>query len=103
MKALAFVLALTGVLCGPAFGETITIHISNFTFDHHDITIKSGTTVTWQNDDDIPHSIIQNDHTFHSPPLDTGDTFSMTFTTAGEIDYFCGFHAKMQGKIIVTQ
>ena len=37
-----------------------------------------------------------------SPPLDTGEKFSMVFTTPGEIGYFCGFHAHMQGKIIVT-
>lgn len=103
MRALAVALALTGSLCGPALAETVTIHISNFTFTPAQITVKVGTTVTWTNDDDIPHSVIENAHKFHSTPLDTGNTFSMTFTDPGEVDYFCGFHAMMQGKIIVTQ
>lgn len=103
MKALVLALALAGWLGGPVFSATVTVHISNFTFNPAKVTIKPGDSVLWQNDDDIPHSIIENARKFHSTPLDTGDTFSRTFSGPGEIDYFCGFHAMMQGKIIVAQ
>lgn len=103
MKAFVLSLALTGALCGPVRADTVTVHIANFTFNPSVLTVKMGTTVSWVNDDDIPHSIIENAHKFHSAPLDTGDSFSMTFKDPGEVDYFCGFHAMMQGKIIVTQ
>ena len=103
MRGLAFALVMTGAFYAPAVADTVAVHITNFTFNPGQITIKAGTTVTWTNDDDIPHSIIEKVHRFHSPPLDTGDTYSMTFKDPGEVDYFCGFHAMMQGKIIVTQ
>jgi len=65
------------------------------------VTIKPGTTVTWKNADDIPHSVVEDGTKFRSKPLDTGETFSMKFTDAGEIGYFCGLHPHMKGKIIV--
>jgi plastocyanin len=42
------------------------------------------------------------DNRFHSGALDTGDTFSQNFTTAGTIEYFCAIHPRMMGKIVVT-
>ena len=65
------------------------------------ITIKPGTTVTWQNGDDIPHSVVEDKAKFRSKALDTGETFSMAFANAAEIGYFCGLHPHMKGKIIV--
>jgi plastocyanin len=99
LRAAASAFAL---LTSPALADTVTIHISNFTFAPAAISIKPGTTVTWLNDDDTPHSVIEATRRFHSAALDTGDSFTMTFTTPGEVDYFCGFHAMMQGKIIVA-
>ncbi len=78
------------------------IKIDNFTFNPPEISVKLGTTVTWENADDIPHSVVENSTKFRSKALDTGDTFSMTFADAGVIDYFCGLHPHMKGKIVVT-
>ena len=77
------------------------VKIENFTFNPPVLTVKPGTTVTFENADDIPHSIVEKDAKFRSKPLDTGDKFTMTFKDAGEVTYFCGFHPHMQGKIIV--
>jgi plastocyanin len=79
----------------------MVIQIENFTFNPAELTIKPGTTVTWKNADDIPHSVVEDGTKFRSKPLDTGETFSMKFTDAGEIGYFCGLHPHMKGKIIV--
>jgi plastocyanin len=89
------------LLAGSARAEEMTIEIENFTFTPAELTIKPGTKVTWKNADDIPHSVVEDATKFRSKALDTGETFSMVFTEAGEIGYFCGLHPHMKGKIIV--
>lgn len=79
------------------------IAIDNFTFGPNVLTVKAGTTVTWVNRDDIPHTIIdKNRKVFRSKVLDTEDTFSFTFAQPGTYDYFCGLHPHMTGHVVVT-
>ncbi|HEX7789161.1 MAG TPA: cupredoxin family copper-binding protein [Afipia sp.] len=78
-----------------------TITIDNFTFTPAELTVATGTTVTWVNHDDIPHSVVEKDKKFRSKALDTDDSYSFTFTAAGTFDYFCGLHPHMVGKVIV--
>jgi plastocyanin len=110
----AMVLAL---LIGPLVGMTLalgslaaeeakgdiktTITIDNFTFGPPELTVATGTKVTWVNHDDIPHSVVENDKKFRSQALDTDESYSFTFTTAGTFQYFCGLHPHMTGKVIV--
>ena len=61
----------------------------------------TGTTVTWVNHDDVPHTVTANDKTFASKALDTDDRFSHVFTTPGTYSYFCMVHPHMTGQIIV--
>jgi plastocyanin len=70
-----------------AFAADAEVKIANFTFDPPTLTVPVGTTVTWTNGDDIAHVIKETDNRFHFGALDTGDTFSQTFTTAGTIEY----------------
>jgi plastocyanin len=100
LPALAVVLALF-LLTRQASAEAQIVKIDNFTFNPPELTIKLGTTVTWENGDDIPHSIVEAGGKFHSKALDTSEKFSMAFTNAGEITYFCGLHPHMTGKIVV--
>lgn len=102
MIALRLPLGLAFALfAASARAEEAVVHIDNFTFNPVEITIKPGTTVTWENGDDIPHSVVEDNAKFRSKALDSGDKFSMTFKDAGEISYFCGLHPHMKGKIIV--
>ena len=101
MSRLFLSLALACLLGATARAEEVMVKIENFTFNPPSLTIKPGTTVTWTNGDDIPHSVVETGKQFHSPPLDSGEKFSMVFNNAGEVIYFCGFHPHMQGKIIV--
>ncbi|MDB5680101.1 cupredoxin family copper-binding protein [Sphingomonas bacterium] len=78
------------------------VHISNFTFGPKALTVKVGQTVTWTNDDDIPHTVVATDKSFRSKVLDTGQSFSFTFTKAGAFAYFCSLHPMMTGKIVVA-
>jgi plastocyanin len=77
------------------------VKIDNFSFGPATITVAVGTTVTWINRDDIPHTVVSDDKVFKSKALDTDDKFSFTFTKAGTYGYFCSLHPKMTGKVIV--
>jgi plastocyanin len=95
----ALVLAAGAIAHGQAAGPTVKI--SNFTFAPQTLTVAPGTTVTWVNDDDVPHTVTAVDRSFKSKPLDTGDKFAFTFAKAGEYAYFCSIHPMMTGKVIV--
>jgi plastocyanin len=77
------------------------VTIDNFTFTPQTLTVPVGTTVTWTNRDDVPHSATSTEKRFNSGLLDTDEKFSFKFTAAGEYPYFCGIHPHMTGKIIV--
>jgi plastocyanin len=57
--------------------------------------------VTWTNRDDIPHTVASTTKAFKSPALDTDDSYSFTFTTAGSYEYFCSLHPHMTGTVVV--
>ena len=78
------------------------VKIDNFSFGPATITIRAGSTVTWTNNDDVPHVVTSDDNKlFKSKPLDTDDHFSFTFTKPGTYNYYCAIHPKMQATIIV--
>lgn len=79
-----------------------TVTIGNFTFGPETLTVKAGTTVTWVNGDDIPHTVVAADKSFRSKPLDTDDRFAFTFVKPDAYAYFCSIHPHMTGKIMVT-
>jgi len=81
--------------------ETAEVEIDNFSFGPAELTVPAGTTVTWINRDDIPHTVVSTDKVFKSKVLDTDEKFSFTFSKAGTYPYFCSIHPKMTGKIIV--
>src|SRR5262249_15872752 len=81
--------------------STVEITIDNFTFTPATITIEPGTTVTWVNRDDIPHTVVAKSPQLKSQALDTDDSFAHQFQEVGVIDYFCSLHPHMTGKVIV--
>ncbi len=85
---------------GSAHAEDMTVMIDNFTFEPAQLTVKVGTTVTWKNRDDIPHTVVSAGK-FRSKAMDTDDSYSFTFTAAGDYPYFCSLHPHMTGTIKV--
>jgi len=82
--------------------KTVEIKIDNFSFGPMTLKVAAGTTVTWINNDDVPHTVVSdNTKTFKSKALDTGDKFSYTFTKPGKYPYFCSVHPKMMAEILV--
>lgn len=76
------------------------VRIDNFSFGPQTLHIAAGTSVTWINKDDIPHTVVSS-NLFRSSALDTGDKFSFTFAKPGTYSYFCGIHPKMTGTVEV--
>ena len=97
---LAIAATLTMLLGAHAHADDTNVTIDNFTFSPAELTVKVGTTVTWKNHDDIPHTVVSAGK-FRSKTLDTDDSFSFTFTAAGDYKYFCSLHPHMTGTIKV--
>ena len=71
------------------------------------LEVSRGATVTWVNEDSVPHNIQSQDEygkvsdIFNSPPLNTGDRFEFTFEEAGVYNYYCSFHPWRVGLVTV--
>lgn len=104
MRALLAMMAL--LLAGPAAAlaqtESAQVEIRAHGFSTPSVTVRPGTTVTWINQDDDAHTVTSTSNAFRSPGLDTGETFSYTFTQPGTYEYFCTLHPLMTGKVVVT-
>ena len=106
-------MTLAATLLAAGSGSVFTVHsedkpaskaevkIDNFSFAPANITIAAGTTVTWTNNDDVPHVVTTDDKVFRSKALDTDDRFSYTFTKPGTYNYYCAIHPKMTAKVVV--
>jgi len=80
------------------------ITINNFAFSPGVINVKVGTTVTWTNDDGVPHQIAADaadQPDLKSDVLYTGQTYNYTFNKAGTFGYHCQIHPSMKATIIV--
>jgi plastocyanin len=80
---------------------TASVSIDNFSFGPAVVTVAPGTTVTWVNHDDAPHTVTANDKAFASETLDTDDRFSHRFDTPGTYPYFCAVHPHMTAEVVV--
>lgn len=80
-----------------------TVAIQNFAFAPGTVTVKAGTTVTWTNQDQEPHTVtsVSGDE-LKSPALNTGQTFKHTFATPGHFEYLCTIHPFMTATVVVT-
>jgi len=80
---------------------TMEVKIDNFSFGPTTLTVPVGTTVTWTNRDDIPHTAVSTEGAFKSKVLDSDEKFTFTFNKPGSYPYFCSIHPKMTGKVVV--
>ena len=86
-----------------AAAEPNTVVINNFSFGPQTLTVAAGTTVTWINQDEEPHTVVNsgNPRLFKSTALDTDDKFTFTFDKPGTYTYFCSIHPHMTGTVVV--
>jgi plastocyanin len=88
----------------PASPGGNSISIKNFAFDPSTLTVKTGTAVTWVNNDGATHALVSDTGSpvlFSSDPLATGASFTFTFAQPGTYPYHCSIHPTMKGTVIV--
>jgi plastocyanin len=96
-----FIVTIDGGAIAAAEPGLTEVKIDNFTMAPQTITVAAGSAVRWTNADDIPHTVVSEDHAFKSKVMDTNDQFTYTFPTAGSYKYFCSIHPKMTGTVVV--
>jgi plastocyanin len=79
------------------------VDITNFAFAPSAVTIPAGSTLTWTNHDEEPHTVAAGDGSFHSPGMGAGATYSFLFANPGTFDYVCSIHPFMHGTVVVTK
>src|ERR1700678_1538955 len=99
--ALLLMAGSPSVMADQPSAASAEVKIDNFSFGPQTLTVSVGTTVTWTNRDDIPHTVVSTDGVFKSKVRDTDEKFTYTFTKPGEYPYYCSVHPKMTGKIVV--
>jgi len=97
---LASMALVATVSAAPTPDQNVTI--DNFAFTPGDVSVPVGATVGWTNAQaDVRHTVTSSDGTFDSGILSPNDTFSFTFTQAGDLSYQCEIHPSMRGIIHV--
>lgn len=77
------------------------VSIANFAFTPAPVTIASGESVTWSNDDGAPHAVAFKDGSAGAGSLSPGTSFRRVFDQPGRYEYFCSFHPYMTARIDV--
>jgi plastocyanin len=101
--AVLAVLALgrTVAMAEAGSAQPAQIVIKDFMFKPASVTLQAGSTVTWANKDDEPHTVVSDTGLFRSGAVDTGDTFSFRFDKPGTYHFSCSIHPRMIGTIVV--
>lgn len=101
---IAFSFAAAAGGCHPlaplAEGTSPTVRIANCGFTAGITRVPVGTTVSWTNEDPIPH-VVSGVGWGQLQQLAQGTSFSHTFDAAGIYPYTCYFHPGMSAVVIV--
>jgi plastocyanin len=84
-----------------ATSEPTRIVVKDFMFAPNSLTVKAGSTVTWANMDDEPHTVVSDTGMFRSGAMDTNESFSFKFDKPGTYHFTCSIHPRMVGTIVV--
>jgi len=77
------------------------VSIENLAFNPNTLTVSTGTTVTWINNDNVDHTVNSESGLFNSGTLTKGKNYTYTFTEPGTYNYICSLHPSMRGTIKV--
>jgi plastocyanin len=91
-------------ICSPSTAATpdpTKIAVKDFMFVPVSLTVKAGSTVTWANMDDEPHTVVSDTGLFRSGAMDTSESFSFKFDKPGTYHFTCSIHPRMVGTIVV--
>lgn len=104
LAAIAVALFLAMFSAGTASAQDgAAVNIVSFAFEAPELTVPVGTTVTWTNTSDRPHTVTDRGGTFDTQPIEPTATGKVTFTAPGTYAYFCRINpVKMNGVVKVT-
>ncbi len=91
----------TGQVTAPASTSVNSVSISNFAFSPAKLTVTTGTSVTWTNNDNVAHTVTSSTGAFDSGSIAPGASFSHVFNATGTYDYNCSVHTYMKGTVTV--
>ncbi|HEU5205690.1 MAG TPA: cupredoxin family copper-binding protein, partial [Candidatus Limnocylindrales bacterium] len=80
----------------------VDAQIIDFSFSPGDLSIPVGSTVTWRNSGEAPHTVTADDGSFDSDMIGAGGSWARTFQAAGTFAYLCAYHPDMAGVVTVT-
>lgn len=84
--------------------QDASVRMADMAFSPASISVPAGSTVTWTNDDSVPHTVTFGDEgPASSDTIDPGGTFAATFEEAGSYAYVCTLHPGMEGTVEVTE
>jgi plastocyanin len=95
------ILTASAEFCVAQAQQSDTVTIKDFMFSPMSLTIKAGSTLTWKNLDDEPHTVVNDAGLFRSAALDQNDTFQYKFDKPGVYKILCGIHPNMRETITV--
>ena len=78
-----------------------TIAISGFKFLPDTLTVKTGETVEWKNEDAVVHTATADDKTFDSGNIAPGKSWTFVAGKPGTYTYICTIHPNMKGTLTV--
>ena len=100
-RSAALALLAAGLAASAANAADATVTIKSFMFMPKDVHIAAGSTVTWKNMDEEPHTVTSDTGVFRSGGIDGGGTFQFKFAQPGVYKYTCSIHPQMVGTITV--
>jgi plastocyanin len=86
----------------PTSATAVGAEIRDFAFAPANLSVPVGSTVTWRNTGEAPHTVTAEDGSFDSDMIAAGGSWARKFETAGSFSYFCAFHPDMAGTVTVT-
>jgi plastocyanin len=92
---------LLGVTSAGAQSNQQTVSIRDFSFEPAQLSVEPGTTVTWTNEGNEPHTVTADNGLFDSGVLYPGDSYSVQFDGMGTVSYYCTLHPSLTGGITV--
>jgi len=104
LAALSLVALLLFAPTAGAQGKNMIVSIKNFAFNPPNMTVAPGTTLTWVNNDQVPHTATATNPAgvFDSGTLQPGQSYSFTFNKPGTYAYHCAIHPYMTGTVTVS-
>ena len=99
-------LTIAGAVCvtAAAYAADLAVHQKGRAFSSDTVTIKKGGTLTFVNDDSVPHNVVSasRGNEFNLGSQRPGTATDVTFNEVGDAQVLCAIHPRMKMTVKVT-